>query len=338
MTALHEPINRPDLSPGRDDAQLRQATLAAVRQELSAPVAAILGFAEMLLEDAARPALAEFAADLRRIHDAGAQLEGFVNRLLAGGEGWASMSEEAFRALIRHDLRNPINAVKGYAEMMLETAEERGLDEFAGDLRRLVAASDALLARIEEVVAFETASPECGPLAGLEILKESLLPEVVSALSPQAKPAREEIPHGRILVADDNEANRELLRRRLERDGHQVVTVENGARALAVACTQAFDLILLDIMMPKMSGYEVCERLKQNPASKNIPILMVTALNEMGDIEKAVKAGADDFLTKPVHRLELTTRVRSLLRVRHLTNERDRLLAYIEEVEAGDKP
>ena len=97
------------------------------------------------------------------------------------------------------------------------------------------------------------------------------------------------------------------------------------------------DLILLDIMMPRLSGYEVCQRLKGDPATKSIPVLMVTALNETGDIEKAVAAGCDDFLTKPVNRLELQTRVRSLLRVRHLTSELDRLLAYLAEVE-GPKP
>jgi CheY-like chemotaxis protein len=105
-----------------------------------------------------------------------------------------------------------------------------------------------------------------------------------------------------------------------------------------VALAQQPDLILLDIMMPKMSGYEVCRQIKQDPQTKDISVLMVTALKEVGDIEKAVAAGADDFLTKPVHRLELTTRVRSLVRVRHLKSERDRLLAYIAEVEREIPP
>ena len=87
------------------------------------------------------------------------------------------------------------------------------------------------------------------------------------------------------------------------------------------------------IMMPRMSGYEVCRQLKSDPARRGIPVLIVTALNEPGDIEKAVHAGCDDFLSKPVNRLELRTRVRSLLRVRHLANERDRLLAYLQEME-----
>lgn len=139
----------------------------------------------------------------------------------------------------------------------------------------------------------------------------------------------------KILIADDNLQNCELLEAYLSDAGseYEVAMAGDGQETLAKVTEYQPDLILLDIMMPKLSGYEVCQRLKQNPATRAIPILMVTALNEIGDIEKAVKAGADDFLTKPVNRLELTTRVRSLLRVRHLINERDRLLAYLEEVE-----
>lgn len=139
----------------------------------------------------------------------------------------------------------------------------------------------------------------------------------------------------KILIADDNLQNCELLDAYLSESGetYEVAMANDGQDTLNKVAEFHPDLILLDIMMPKLSGYEVCQRLKQNPETCNIPILMVTALNEIGDIEKAVRAGADDFLTKPVNRLELTTRVRSLLRVRHLTNERDRLLAYLEEVE-----
>lgn len=145
-------------------------------------------------------------------------------------------------------------------------------------------------------------------------------------------------PPGRILIADDNEQNRELLEAYLSDDGHQILMAADGQETLEVAHREMPDLILLDIMMPRLSGYEVCQQLKENEATSRIPVLMVTALKEVGDIQKAVDAGADDFLTKPVHRLELKTRVRSLLRVRHLTNERDRLLAYLAEVESGTSP
>lgn len=142
-------------------------------------------------------------------------------------------------------------------------------------------------------------------------------------------------PPSKILIADDNLQNCELLDAYLSDEGYEIFMAYDGQAALDSVAENDPDLILLDIMMPKLSGYEVCHRVKGDERTRNIPILMVTALNEMGDIERAVEAGADDFLTKPVNRLELTTRVRSLLRVRHLTNERDRLLAYLEEVERG---
>lgn len=137
----------------------------------------------------------------------------------------------------------------------------------------------------------------------------------------------------RVLIADDNEQNRELLDAYLADEGYEITMANDGQETIDAVEANQPDVILLDIMMPRMSGYEVCEQLKADPEKRAIQVLMVTALNEMGDIEKAVKAGCDDFLTKPVNQLELKTRVRSLLRVRHLSNERDRLLAYLEEME-----
>ena len=137
----------------------------------------------------------------------------------------------------------------------------------------------------------------------------------------------------KILIADDNLQNCELLDAYLAGEGYHIDIVNDGQQTLDFVAKTHPDIILLDIMMPRMSGYEVCQRLKSDPKTRTIPILMVTALAEMGDIERAVQAGAEDFLTKPVNKLELTTRVRSLLQIRHLTSERDRLLEYVESVE-----
>ena len=139
-----------------------------------------------------------------------------------------------------------------------------------------------------------------------------------------------------MLIADDNQQNRELLEAYLVEEGYEIAMSTDGQETLDQVQAFTPDLVLLDIMMPRLSGYEVCQQLKEGETTGSIPILMVTALNEMGDIERAVEAGCDDFLTKPVNRLELTTRVRSLLRVRQLTNERDRLLAYLAEVDGFD--
>ena len=141
------------------------------------------------------------------------------------------------------------------------------------------------------------------------------------------------LPRSVVLVVDDNPQNVELIQAYLE--GLECIThvAVDGLDALAKVPQVKPDLILLDIMMPKMSGFEVCRRLKADAATREIPILMVTALNELGDIERGVEAGTDDFLSKPINKLELLTRVKSLLRVRHLKSALERTLAYLGDME-----
>lgn len=138
---------------------------------------------------------------------------------------------------------------------------------------------------------------------------------------------------GTVLVVDDNVQNLELLQAYLEELPIETVTATDGQEAMAKVAQQAPDLILLDIMMPQMSGFEVCKKLKADPATADIPIIMITALSEISDIERGVESGTDDFLTKPVNKLELLTRVKSLLRLRHLKSELERTLAYLADLE-----
>jgi DNA-binding response OmpR family regulator len=138
-----------------------------------------------------------------------------------------------------------------------------------------------------------------------------------------------------ILVVDDDPHTRELLEACLTAKGYRVALAEDGWEAIAKAESLIPDLILLDIMMPRLNGYEVCSRLKTGEATSAIPILVISALEQDRDKEQAVQAGADDFLTKPLDRVELLTRVRALLKVRHLTRELDRTLAYLQELEAA---
>lgn len=142
----------------------------------------------------------------------------------------------------------------------------------------------------------------------------------------------------KILVVDDNLQNLELLQAYLEELPCTLLSAADGVAALSVVEEQKPDLILLDVMMPRMSGFEVCKKLKSDPQTRSIPIIMVTALNELGDIERGVESGTDDFLSKPVKKLELLTRVRSLLRVRHLKRELDRTLAHLEQVKQEETP
>lgn len=126
-----------------------------------------------------------------------------------------------------------------------------------------------------------------------------------------------------------------MLQAYLEDLGCEIRAARDGVEALAAIETREPDLILLDVMMPRMSGFQACSRIKANPATRDIPVVMVTALNEVGDVERAVESGADDFLTKPVNKLELVTRVRSLLRVRHLKRQLDRTLEEVRRLSGG---
>jgi two-component system alkaline phosphatase synthesis response regulator PhoP len=136
-----------------------------------------------------------------------------------------------------------------------------------------------------------------------------------------------------ILVVDDNQENLELLQAYLEDFDCQTIPAVDGLQALEIIADNTPDLILLDIMMPKMSGFEVCKRLKNDPKTSDIPIIMVTALNEFGDIERGIDSGTDDFISKPVNKLELLTRVRTMLKLKHLSDKLERTLAYLSEIE-----
>ena len=141
----------------------------------------------------------------------------------------------------------------------------------------------------------------------------------------------------KIVIADDNDQNVELLEAYLSDFDCEIRTAHDGEETLQVVEEFAPDLLLLDVMMPRLSGFEVCKKIRANPDSKELLILMITALNEAADFERGVQAGTDDFLTKPVNKVELLCRIRSLLRVRHLKSQLDRTLAYLAEFEAASR-
>ena len=143
----------------------------------------------------------------------------------------------------------------------------------------------------------------------------------------------QEVRDSVILIADDTEQNVELVQAYLDELGCKIETAFDGQETLDKVAAVKPDLILLDIMMPKVSGFEVCRKLKADPATASIPICMVTALNEEGDIERAVEAGTDDFLSKPVNKVELVKRVENMLKLRHVSDELERLRSYISSMD-----
>lgn len=140
-----------------------------------------------------------------------------------------------------------------------------------------------------------------------------------------------------ILLVDDNVQNLELMQVYLESLPCRVLTARDGIEAFDAINDDPPDLVLLDVMMPRMSGFELCQKIKSSPTTRDIVVIMVTALHEVGDFERAVECGTDDFLTKPVNKLELLTRVRSLLRVRLLKRRLDQVLSLTQRVAPDDR-
>lgn len=162
--------------------------------------------------------------------------------------------------------------------------------------------------------------------------------EAVRNVRPEGLPNTESfLANSKVLIVDDNPQNLELLQAFVESLPVKVLTARDGQEALQQVAAHHPDLVLLDIMMPRMSGFQVCDRIKQDPATRDIQVLVVTALRGIDDIEEAASVGADDFVSKPVSKIELVTRIKSLLRVRHLKSELERALSYIAEVDQEEQ-
>ncbi len=144
------------------------------------------------------------------------------------------------------------------------------------------------------------------------------------------------MPPARILIAEDTPQAAELLEAYLGDSDFELRFAADGEETLRQVNDWKPDLVLLDVMMPRISGFEVCKRLRANPGTHDIAVLMITALDQHSDIERAVEAGTDDFLSKPIAKSELLRRVRALLSARQKKGDLDRTLSYIEEVEKKD--
>ena len=287
--------------------RFEHALAAFLRQEFGASVAAIIGFVDILIEDARRPDLADCLADLQRMREGGVQLSALIEEAVASG----AASDASLRTHLRHELRTPLNAIKGYGELLAEEARDRGWNISLADLEKVLGLADRLLGEIDRIVEV----PATQPIDIVGNVLQSIRPLGEAGLADPAAVA------SRILVVDDNEANRDLLSRRLVREGYYVTTAENGAAALALTAAEDFDLVLLDLMMPGMSGFEVLRRLKADAGTRHVPVIMISALDELDSAVRCIEAGADDYLPKPFNPVLLRARIGASLEKKRLLDE-----------------
>jgi two-component system, sensor histidine kinase ChiS len=216
-----------------------------------------------------------------------------------------------------HDLRTPLNLIIGYSEMLIEQAQEQAQDDFVPDLQRILDAGKQLLSLIQN--SFHPNGAFQRPTDIVARLEENTRPpeqghfeEPVSEYPTPAEPVSG-TAQGLLLIVDDLEANRDVLSRRLRRQGYVVATAENGPLALEMMQVNTFDLVLLDIMMPEMDGYEVLRRLKADQALRHIPVIMISALSELDAAVRCIEMGAEDYLPKPFNPTLLKARIGACL-------------------------
>lgn len=246
--------------------------------------------------------------DLARIGDSASRLKS----MLAGlGTGRTALGPR-----LRHDLRTPLNHILGYGEMLLQEADETGRGDVAGDLQVIVSAGRDVLGALDGLVKMVRDHAEHTPVV-----------PVARAARP---PAALDRVTGRILVVDDNPDNRELLQRRLSRVGHDVATAADGGAALTRMEQDAFDLVLLDLVMPVLDGTEVLRRLKEDEHLRHVPVIVISGMDELPSVALCIQLGADDYLTKPFEPVLLDARIRACLEKKEL---RDREVDHLKQIE-----
>ncbi len=314
--------------------------IAAKRHDLRTPINAIIGYSELLLDDA-RDDGEPWAEDLEKIHSAGQSLLATVNEILSAEaveSGEIDMSDmAALGERIRLELRNDISAVVGYSEMLIE--DEEDLDQsVVSDLERIRASAMRMTDLINDIVAF--GMDEEAPALEAEPSEQLIMVyDVVATLQDlDARKTSEPDAPGHLLIVDDDETNRDLLSRRIKREGHTFEMAENGKAALDIARRSSFDVILLDIMMPVMDGYQALQLLQADDEMRKIPVIMLSGLDQVDSVARCIKMGADDFLPKPFDPVLLKARIGSSLEKKRLRDREEEYLRQIEvEREQSDR-
>ena len=253
-------------------------------------------------------------------------------------------------AQLRHDLRTPVNQILGYSEMLEEDAEADGHDAYVSDLKKVQMAARTLLGLINTKITTEelgaaaasasAANPTHGTTPGAE--PTAAAADTPSAAAQPATAPRWTAPpeepeaalakfEGKVLAVDDNQNNLDVLQRRLERHGLTVVTAVNGRDALEKIAAEPFDMVLLDLIMPELDGFQVLQRLKADPAHRHLPVIMISALDELDSVIRCIESGAEDYLPKPFNPTLLRARISACLEKKAMRDAEQRYLQTIEE-------
>ena len=306
-------------------------TLTQLRHALRTPLNQIIGYSEMLMESIEEGEAARLLGDLKKIHTAGGQLLALFNDALAP---WKIETGKIDLPAMRRDMLAPLDTIVGNSLLCQETAMELGKPDLVSDFKRINQASHNLH-HLFESQDFGHRIEVGGRLGDAGISAYVVLgPTSQPGKAPGSGEYLGKTGHsyaGNLLVVDDDAINREMMARRLQRSGFNITTAENGRVALEQLKQQCFDLVLLDIIMPELNGFHTLEFIKADPKLRNLPVIMLTALDDVDSTVRCIEAGAEDYVPKPFNPVILHARINASLEKKRL---RDKEQAYLAELQA----
>jgi len=294
-------------------------SLKYLRHELRTYLNHILGYSEILIEDLKESPRASLAPDIEILFRESRNLHrAFLDSFYQDGEPLESFDTTAFK----RNLFGPLYILMGLAQRLKKLCEDEHADYLLEDILKIADSGRKVLELVEQEL--KEAAPGFG----------NVDPEYRFAMGRIAQAAPRSLTErnlGRILVVDDNEMNRDILMRHLERQGHRVTSVDNGARALQILAEETYDLVLLDILMPGLNGYQVLEQLKSDPALRDLPVIMISALDETDSVVHCIAMGAEDYLPKSFDPILLRARISACLGKKHYRDQEQKYIKALME-------
>lgn len=336
---MNEPL-KPTASKDEVTRRAQYALLAKLRHDLRTPINAILGYSEILLEDAPDSADASIVPDLEKIHAAGQELLAAVNDALASEkilDESRDVDIQAIAADLQYRLRTPTDVVIGYSELLLEDARANGADALAADLEKIHTAAHNFSLAINDIISLAVIGTQRVDFDEKSAAAGELVEQAVSSIRALDENGTVTQERGSILVVDDSAVNRDILIHRLTRQGHAVTAAENGRRALELVHEKNFDLVLLDILMPELNGFQVLQTLKADRKLRELPVIMISALDELDSVVRCIEMGAEDYLPKPFNPVILNARIESSLEKKRLRDQQRELFGKFATPEVVDE-
>lgn len=302
--------------------------LSKLRHALRTPLNQIIGYSELLMETAEETGTTDLVPELKRIHSGGGELLALINDALAA---WKIEAGKVDFATLRDNLRVPLGGVITLSGQSLAKARTASQAAIAKDLEKILLAAQNLLSLSENTAATDLAEADpAEATSGIGAL----------AATPPVNPGgvrpedfgltNQPMPNARILAVDDDAMNRDMLLRRLEKLGYEVTEAATGREALAKVKDGNFDLILLDILMPELDGFQTLEYIKADPRLKHIPVIMLTALDDVDSTVRCIEAGAEDYVPKPFSPVILRARITASLEKKRLRDQEQAFLAQLQ--------